>query len=541
MFAEPPGATPAPTRLMKSVQLGSVFAVLGIAAAPKLIKELPAWTVAQVAAFEKRTALKFGEFRTMWLLVARLRQRPGDAWIADAAGDDKALPEHRRIFDEFDADGSGLIEIGELAAALAACGGGDEDLAAQVAVIEAGLTHRSSTTFLEFIEIVGKDASKATPENVVFRALKLKHRALKDSERATRTGTSVALTLFGDATLDLPKVSGALSRHDVCARLARAACVVAGGAAEDGDTAMKASYEATQRVVDNELLAACMKNKKVEVEHALKAGASPNARRTVAPHRSALLCCCDAGSDVDVPLQILAAGADPNICDDDGITALMLASRGSATSEATGLVARLISAGDANAKSRDGTSALHYAAAFGRTTAVRALLEAGAEANAATNDAVLPLMVAAKAGHARCAELLLEYGADPRTRDRRKISAGDLASRFEYPQLADLLNAAAEMMSDAAPVGAARGGARTPGRRSSVGVPQLAKAASGDAAAQPRRPATLQSNTKRTAKASLSPGGRRVSKPGAAQTAAAPSRANAAATAATAAATTPAE
>ena len=67
---------------------------------------------------------------------------------------------------------------------------------------------------------------------------------------------------------------------------------------------------------------------------------------------------------------------------------------------------------------------LMWAAAFGRTDAVRALLEAGAAPSGRSTfggpshgEGVTPLHLAAQGGHLDAIRLLLEAGADPTLRD----------------------------------------------------------------------------------------------------------------------------
>jgi uncharacterized protein len=68
---------------------------------------------------------------------------------------------------------------------------------------------------------------------------------------------------------------------------------------------------------------------------------------------------------------------------------------------------------DVNAKSADGSTALHFAARAGDEALVTALLKAGADANVANRYGVTPLMEAAASQPSAVAALLLKAGANP--------------------------------------------------------------------------------------------------------------------------------
>lgn len=76
-------------------------------------------------------------------------------------------------------------------------------------------------------------------------------------------------------------------------------------------------------------------------------------------------------------------------------------------------------AGAVNGRARDGWTALHLAAFFGRLDAARRLLGAGADVNAVSANAMAntPLHAAAAGGHGQVALLLIEAGADVNARD----------------------------------------------------------------------------------------------------------------------------
>jgi ankyrin repeat protein len=100
-------------------------------------------------------------------------------------------------------------------------------------------------------------------------------------------------------------------------------------------------------------------------------------------------------------------------------------------------------AGLARAFSGDGFTALHLAAFFGQSEAVRLLLDRGADPNAiATNEQVgpvQPLHSAAAAGGLDSVRLLLEHGADVNARQGGGFTALHAAAANRDAKLARLL------------------------------------------------------------------------------------------------------
>ena len=88
---------------------------------------------------------------------------------------------------------------------------------------------------------------------------------------------------------------------------------------------------------------------------------------------------------------LLAAGADPNVKEENGFTALMQAINTEASDIAKALLEMKV---DINAKRTDGWTALHFAASRGSKEIVELLLARGADVNLVTADGQTPLRVA---------------------------------------------------------------------------------------------------------------------------------------------------
>lgn len=111
----------------------------------------------------------------------------------------------------------------------------------------------------------------------------------------------------------------------------------------------------------------------------------------------------DPGVAVPVAQLLLQAGADASIVNNEGNSALMLASH----RDMPVLIPALVKAGaDINERGRDGTS-LVVAAEEGHTAVVRALLDANADPNLGDRHDETPLIKAAKKDHVEIIALLL--------------------------------------------------------------------------------------------------------------------------------------
>ena len=115
----------------------------------------------------------------------------------------------------------------------------------------------------------------------------------------------------------------------------------------------------------------------------------------------------DPAVAVPVAQVLLQAGADASIVNNEGNSALMLASH----HDMPVLIPALVKAGaDINERGRDGTP-LGIAAAEGHTAVVRTLLEANADPNLGGRHDETPLMKAAQKDHVEIIALLLAHCA----------------------------------------------------------------------------------------------------------------------------------
>jgi excisionase family DNA binding protein len=143
--------------------------------------------------------------------------------------------------------------------------------------------------------------------------------------------------------------------------------------------------------------------------------------------------------DPDEVRALLAAGADPNVRDGEGWTALMLV-----TVKGHLDVAReLLAAGaDPHAQNHKGWTALRFAVSMDDAEALRLLLEAGADVNERDAAGATALMQAAREKSAESLRLLLAHGADVNVRDHSGETALMVAARYGYHEIVRALREA---------------------------------------------------------------------------------------------------
>jgi len=128
-----------------------------------------------------------------------------------------------------------------------------------------------------------------------------------------------------------------------------------------------------------------------------------SARRTALHYMSE----CDDASCI---LALIAAGANVNLLDIDGLSALYLA----VIKGNVDCLNALLSANgiDVNQPDKHGFTPLHLAIQLGHFDCVQALIAAGADVNKANKNNAVPLVIAGEYGRLDCIELLLEKKAD---------------------------------------------------------------------------------------------------------------------------------
>ncbi len=115
------------------------------------------------------------------------------------------------------------------------------------------------------------------------------------------------------------------------------------------------------------------------------------------------------GADLGAVRAQLAAGADVNLPESDGTTALLWAAYHSAPD----MISALLKAGaDPNTANQFGVTPLLQASRYGDAATIRILLAAGATPSRAERDGETPLMAAARTGDPEPMQLLLDAGAD---------------------------------------------------------------------------------------------------------------------------------
>jgi len=123
------------------------------------------------------------------------------------------------------------------------------------------------------------------------------------------------------------------------------------------------------------------------------------------------------GADLRAVRAQLAAGADVNLPESDGTTALLWATYHASPE----MIAALLKAGaDPNMPNQFGVTPLLQASRYGDAATIRVLLAAGAAPGRAERDGETPLMAAARTGDLQSIQVLLAAGADVNAADAQQ-------------------------------------------------------------------------------------------------------------------------
>ena len=169
---------------------------------------------------------------------------------------------------------------------------------------------------------------------------------------------------------------------------------------------LPASFAAAEDEV-HALHKAVLEADRAEVKRLLAAGADANASDVdgVAP----LLYAVSVG-DVKIIADLLAAGGSVNAADEEPETSLL---HWGARLDYPDVIDILVENGaDVNRQNEEGKTALHWAAEYGRPAAVRALIKGGADVNLADNEEFTPLLAATWENHYIVMAILIDNAAD---------------------------------------------------------------------------------------------------------------------------------
>lgn len=140
--------------------------------------------------------------------------------------------------------------------------------------------------------------------------------------------------------------------------------------------------------------------------------------------------------DDEMGIEALDKGADPNVADEDGRSALFLAT----ATGAAELVEKLIETGaDIDCADNYGTTAFNIASYNGNMEIVKALIKAGANLDHQNKIGITALNGAAKMGHGEIVKLLLKEGANPGLKNKEGQSPLDRAREDGHRDIVSLL------------------------------------------------------------------------------------------------------
>jgi ankyrin repeat protein len=174
------------------------------------------------------------------------------------------------------------------------------------------------------------------------------------------------------------------------------------------------------------------------IDALLAAGADPNAQDENG--MTALRHVAWTGKDqVTVTKRLLAAKADPNLRANDDWTPLIQAMYADAAVAVPLGEALLAGGADASVVNNEGNSALTLAAGRDHVALIAPLVKAGAALDGRDGDGVTALWLAAKQGRMETAEALLKAGADPNLGDEKDTTPLMKAAQGDHPEMVRLL------------------------------------------------------------------------------------------------------
>eukprot|EP00512_Aurantiochytrium_limacinum_P012668 CAMPEP_0171569514 /NCGR_PEP_ID=MMETSP0961-20121227/2387_1 /TAXON_ID=87120 /ORGANISM="Aurantiochytrium limacinum, Strain ATCCMYA-1381" /LENGTH=466 /DNA_ID=CAMNT_0012123813 /DNA_START=510 /DNA_END=1907 /DNA_ORIENTATION=- len=138
----------------------------------------------------------------------------------------------------------------------------------------------------------------------------------------------------------------------------------------------------------------------------------------------------------EIARLIVSKGADLDLQNEFGSTALIEASRNKQAEIAQFLITK---GAELNFQDRDGKSVIMYAAELGQSETVDMLIAAGASMDLQSNEGWTALMFACRYDHFETAALLIQKGADINIQELGGWNALLITCRFEQPETAQIL------------------------------------------------------------------------------------------------------
>ncbi len=144
-----------------------------------------------------------------------------------------------------------------------------------------------------------------------------------------------------------------------------------------------------------------------------------------------------AGSQPHIAAYLINKGAKTDTASKDGVTPLISA----ASPDCKDIFYMLVDKGaDIKATTKDGSTVLMFAIEEGNDDMVKYLVKQGLDVNAANEQGRTPLMFAAVANAAKLAKYLISAGANPALKDSEGKTARDLALEHSSDSAANILN-----------------------------------------------------------------------------------------------------